>query len=60
MSEPTEADCCQRPRKWIDEGQDGIVLAVSFVLDGRIDGRVPGYAFPLFILRRYAGKWDYA
>jgi len=53
MSELTEADSGQRSRKRIDEGQDGIiVLVVSFALDGGIDGRVPGYAFPLFILRR--------
>jgi len=35
-------------------------IVVSFVLDGRIDGRidgmVSGYAFPLFRVRRYAGR----
>ena len=42
MSGLTEADSGQRSRTRIDEGQDRIiVLVVSFVLDGRIDGRVP-------------------
>ena len=41
MSELTQAASCLRYRKRIDEGQDRIiVLVVSFVLDGRIDGRV--------------------
>ena len=45
----------------IDEGQDEIViLMVSFVLGGRIDGRIygrgPGYVLPLFRKRGHAGK----
>jgi len=56
----TEADSCQRQGKRIDEGQGGrIVLLVSFVLDGRIDGRVSGDIFPL-LLWRCTGKWEYA
>jgi len=49
MSELTEADSYQRSRKRIDEGQEIIVLGVLFVLDGRVDGSVPGYVFPLFV-----------
>jgi len=58
----TEAGSCQRQGKRIDEGQGGrIVLVVSFVLDGRIDGRVSGDVFPLLLLlQRCAGKWEYA
>jgi len=47
--------------KRIDEVQDGIaLLLVSFVLEERIDGRVLGSVFPQLMVRRYAGKWDYA
>lgn len=43
-------------KKRVDEGQGGIIaLVISFVLDGRFDGRFYGYVFPLLLLRRYAG-----
>ena len=59
LLEFVEADSCQRHGRRIDEGQGGIVvLVVSFVLDGRIGGRIDGkvfdYVFPLFRVWSYA------
>ena len=51
----------------IDGGQDRIISLISFILgcriggriNGKTDRRVYGNVFPLLLLRRYAGKWDY-
>ena len=56
---PTTASCssCWSWWKRIDKGQEGIkALVISFVLIGRINGRIYGHGFPLLLLRRYAGK----
>jgi len=59
VSELTEADTgsCMRQRKRIDDGQDGIiVLVVSFVADGRIEGRIDGRVLVMsFLYSEYGG-----
>jgi len=51
-----EADSCFICSRWKDRRDSSFSCFICSIIDGRIDGMVSGYVFPLFRVRRSTGR----